>query len=81
MDEIKSCPVCGKDTIKNSLTGKYHCINCNKYFIKKALCDKCENEVETLSACGSTQFFCNHCKDLKSRKVLEFFLKEETKDL
>ncbi|ADO82677.1 zinc-ribbon domain-containing protein [Ilyobacter polytropus] len=57
MDKLKFCPICKNEVTKNSSTGKYHCEKCNKFFTKAALCDKCGNEVEILSACGSTQFF------------------------
>jgi uncharacterized Zn finger protein (UPF0148 family) len=77
MDNLNICPVCGNELIKNSSTGKYHCEICDKTFTKAALCDKCKKEVEILAACGSTQFFCNHCNELKSKKSIEFFLKEE----
>ncbi|WP_320046444.1 zinc ribbon domain-containing protein [uncultured Ilyobacter sp.] len=77
MDKLDLCPVCGKEVTKNSSTGKYHCETCNKTFTKAALCDKCGKEVEILAACGSTQFFCDHCNELKSKKTIVFFLKEQ----
>jgi len=76
MEKTINCPNCNKEIEKNNATGTYICKDCNKKYGKRANCDKCGNEVEMLQACGASQFFCNHCKELKSRKVLHYFIKE-----
>lgn len=49
----------------------YHCQTCNVSFEKMVRCDQCETVVETLKACGATNYFCHTCNCLKSRsKVL-----------
>ena len=70
------CPNCGESIEKNGQTGKYYCKTCEKTYGKRANCNVCGNELELLSACGAEQFFCNTCKELKSRKTLDFFIKE-----
>ncbi|WP_297577202.1 zinc-ribbon domain-containing protein [uncultured Deefgea sp.] len=30
------------------------------------VCPDCGKEIEVLKACGASNFFCNHCNELKS---------------
>lgn len=76
MDELKKCPNCGGNIIKNNGTGERYCEDCKKRFVKRALCEVCGEELEKLSACGAQQFFCNKCKVLKSKKELDYFFRE-----
>lgn len=78
MDEIRTidCPNCGEIIEKNRRTGKYPCTKCGKIYGKRAKCNVCGDELELLEACGAQQFFCNTCKELKSKRTSEFFIKE-----
>lgn len=74
--KIITCPSCGEEIEKDGMTGKYPCKSCGKVFGKRAKCNVCHDELELLEACGAQQFFCNTCKELKSRKSVEYFIKE-----
>ncbi len=37
----------------------------NKYY-----CPKCKEPVKVLAACGATNYFCDHCKNLVSSKTV-----------
>lgn len=79
MDEIKKeieCPSCGKLIEKNNKDGNYYCESCDKTFGKRAKCDICGEDLEKLQACGATNFFCNKCNSLKSKKDVIYFIKE-----
>lgn len=74
--KIIECPNCKTEIEKNSRTGKYPCTKCGKVYGKRAKCNVCGDELELLEACGAQQFFCNTCKELKSKRTAEFFIKE-----
>ncbi|MBP9596961.1 MAG: zinc ribbon domain-containing protein [Fusobacteriaceae bacterium] len=78
MDMKKSilCPNCGEEIEKDGITGKYSCKSCGKTYGKRAKCDVCDSELELLEACGAQQFFCDTCKELKSRRTVKYFIKE-----
>ena len=35
------------------------------------LCPDCGKPIEVLKACGATNYFCNHCNELKSSKRVD----------
>lgn len=37
---------------------------------KKYYCPECHQEVELIAACGASNYFCNHCKKLVSKKAV-----------
>lgn len=37
---------------------------------KKYYCPKCKNPVTVMAACGATNYFCDHCKQLVSSKQI-----------
>lgn len=76
MEKVIICPNCNSEITKDNRTGTYPCANCGKIYGKRGNCDKCGNEVEMLAACGASQFFCNTCRELKSRSALDYFIKE-----
>lgn len=59
------CPHCHTDL--NWQEGLYHCPQCNIQFKKVSYCPDCKNVIEKLQACGAVSYFCNHCKELKSK--------------
>ncbi len=68
MDNL--CKKCNGELEKKGT--ELSCKSCGAIYKMSYKCDKCNNEVERLLACGSEQFFCNHCNELKSRsKVLK----------
>jgi len=52
----------------------WHCPACANDFRLQGLCNTCGQELEKLTACGATNWFCNHCKELKSKSVVEYRL-------
>lgn len=74
--KIIECPNCGKEIDKDGRTGNYTCESCGKTYGKRAKCGTCGEELELLDACGAQQFFCNTCNELKSRRTVNYFIKE-----
>lgn len=74
------CLKCNGEVERNNGTGKYKCTECGIKVVKRALCDQCGEELERLAACGAEQFFCNKCKELKSKKGLNYFYREGKED-
>lgn len=62
------CGNCSGELIKEGKNLK--CTSCGKEYKIVYRCDKCGKEAEKLVACGSEQFFCNSCNELKSRKSI-----------
>ncbi|WP_168198245.1 YfgJ family double zinc ribbon protein [Crassaminicella thermophila] len=69
------CPLCGESM--NGRGSKYYCDKCDLYYRVKFICEKCGNEPEEISSCGAVNYFCDTCKELKSRKQMKKeFIKE-----
>jgi hypothetical protein len=66
------CPICMKEL---EWDGQYHCTDCQQHFAKIGYCPTCETELEKLQACGATNYFCNHCNELKSKSKIRFEFK------
>ncbi len=62
------CVACSRELIKEGKSLK--CSQCKREYKIVYRCDKCGKEAEKLVACGSEQFFCNSCNELKSRKSI-----------
>ena len=69
--EELTCPACERQG-GISGKGKWRCTQCDTVYSLEVLCDKCAEPVERVIACGGFEdYFCNHCKEAKSkRKVI-----------
>lgn len=67
-----TCPKC-----QNALEwrGHYHCASCQLDYEKIGTCPDCDAQLEKLQACGATNYFCNSCKQLKSKSTIDFEFK------
>ncbi len=54
------------------LDGGLQCKACGAVYEKKATCNVCSAVLERLNACGATNYFCNQCNELKSKKTIVF---------
>jgi len=46
---------------------RLHCPSCGHDFRLRGRCGDCGEELERLLACGASNWFCNHCNELKSK--------------
>jgi len=66
-----TCPSCqqeGLDPRHSTAT----CSHCAKQFKIVGFCPACHVELERIQACGATDFFCNTCNELISKKQIDF---------
>ncbi|WP_112718408.1 zinc ribbon domain-containing protein [Moritella yayanosii] len=49
-------------------SGGYHCSHCKLDYKKISFCPDCNAALEKLQACGATNYFCNTCNSLKSKR-------------
>lgn len=62
------CPVCVRDM--DGRGTNYYCKECDQKYTVEFSCEKCGNQPEEISSCGSVSYFCQLCKELKSRKSM-----------
>ena len=68
-------PVCPSDGAALIARGTlWQCAQCAGYFQLAGRCDTCGQDLERLTACGAVNWFCNHCKVLKSKSVVVYHL-------
>ena len=48
------------------------CEQCGAHYARQALCPDCHQPLQVLTACGATDYFCQHGHGLISKKRLEF---------
>ncbi|MCF6454449.1 zinc ribbon domain-containing protein [Vibrio sp. MMG022] len=63
------CPTCD---IELEWIGQYHCNQCESDYKKVGFCPDCDAELEKLQACGTANYFCNSCNELKSKSRVRF---------
>jgi predicted amidophosphoribosyltransferase len=64
----KNCPTHG--TPLEARGRLWHCQACQADYRLRGLCGQCGAELERLAACGASNWFCNHCNELKSRSSI-----------
>jgi hypothetical protein len=62
---INMCKQCEREL--EWQVGGYYCAACAISYKKLSYCPDCSAEIETLQACGATNYFCNQCHSLKSK--------------
>lgn len=68
-------PLCPDDGAPLTAHGTlWQCAQCAGSFQLAGRCDSCGHELERLTACGAVNWFCNHCKMLKSKSVVQYHL-------
>ena len=68
-----TCPSCqqeGLDPRQSTAT----CSQCSKQFKIVGFCPTCHVELERIQACGATDFFCNTCNSMISKRQAQYKL-------
>ena len=61
----KLCPRDG--SVLESKHKQWHCPSCQTDYRVRGMCADCGAELERIAACGASNWFCNHCNELKSK--------------
>lgn len=71
------CPKCDNKLEFEGIQKKiYHCVACNGDFKLHTACDKCNDKLELLQACGAANLWCHTCNELKSKSTAKYSLQE-----
>lgn len=70
MNQQAKCPVCQGHLVTDG--DHFRCEECSTDYEAQPVCDCCGDPVSVLKACGSVDYFCNHCNELKSKSSVKY---------